>query len=292
MFLRPFLWQAGFQVCLCHGCYILYRSSCCLGALIIKTSFPPREQTNMENKTTKQQYVQQAIQHFCAVNKEHGQVVADMENIEASIASCREQKQHAEAQSQQDDNGWRELFRKARGVMTGELKQQHIERIANREMIAELDNLIQELELDEARQKIMCSGSGATLRKAHTHALGALADKELSQSLSALDGVVRAVKLKRLALSAEQAETTSNGRFSEYEIDIDKRVFAEIRSYLEPRVEKYTFDMAKEQELATIGLQPGLSKYMNDELASPVKRKVAYEEIRRKESQLKEKRAI
>lgn len=243
----------------------------------------------MQNKTTRQQRVQQAIEHYGSAKKEHTKVVTDMENIEASIASCREQKQTAEAQCQQDDTGWRELFRKARGVMTGELKQQHIERIANREMITELDSLIQELELDEEKHKIMCSGYGSSLRSAHTNALAELADKELSQSLSALDGVVRAVKLKRMALSAEQARTTHNGRFSEYEIDIDKSVYAEIRAYLEPRVTKYAFDMASEPELSVIGLSPELSKYMDEKLASPVKRNMAFDEIKRKQSELKEK---
>ncbi|MGK7246614.1 hypothetical protein ACSPAH_16850 [Buttiauxella agrestis] len=174
-------------------------------------------------------------------------------------------------------------------MMTGELKQQHIERIANREMITELDSLIQELELDEEKHKIMCSSYGASLRGAHTNALVALADKELSQSLSALDGVVRAVKLKRMALSAEQARATHNGRFSEYEIDIDKSVYAEIRAFLEPRVTKYAFDMASEPELSVIGLSPELSKYMDETLASPVKRHVAFSEIKRKESLLKKK---
>ncbi|WP_167350288.1 hypothetical protein [Buttiauxella noackiae] len=117
----------------------------------------------------------------------------------------------------------------------------------------------------------------------------ALADKELSQSLSALDGIVRAVKLKRMALSAEQARTTHNGRFSEYEVDIDKSVYAEIRAYLEPRVTKYAFDMASEPELSVFGLSPALSKYMDEALASPAKRHVAFNEIKLKESQLKEK---
>ncbi|MGK7246615.1 hypothetical protein ACSPAH_16855 [Buttiauxella agrestis] len=45
----------------------------------------------MQNKTTRQQRVQQAIEHYDTAKKEHTKVVTEMENIVASITSCREQ---------------------------------------------------------------------------------------------------------------------------------------------------------------------------------------------------------
>jgi len=53
-----------------------------------------------------------------------------------------------------DDNGWRVLFRKARGALTPEMQDLHTQRIIKRELVNEYDGLLAELE-DEQEEAML-----------------------------------------------------------------------------------------------------------------------------------------
>lgn len=234
--------------------------------------------------------VNTAIQALIVAKANHQSDVHEMEGILAAINNCQQQKEAAQSQSQQAEGEWRSRFRLLRGAMTEDMKQQHLQRIAQRELAGELDGLIAELELDKDRQALACSASASRLHLAHKDALQAYASQEMSRSLSALSGLVRAVKLKQQALDIEQAFTTNNGMFSEYEKNSDAVIFSEINQHVKDLAEGYVFSMDKEAELTEIGFNPPAVEYVNHRImSSPCARQKAFRELQEREIALKSK---
>lgn len=234
--------------------------------------------------------VNTAIQALITAKAKHQSDIDEMESILNAINHCHQQKEATQSQSQQAEGEWRSRFRLLRGAMTEDMKQQHLQRIAQRELAGELDGLLAELELDKDRQTLACSASASRLHLAHKDALQAYASQEMSRSLSALSGLARAVKLKQQVLAIEQAFTTNNGMFSEYEQNLDVVIFNEINQRLKHLAEGYIFNMDKEAELSDIGFNPPAVEYVNHHfLSSPCSRQKAFKELQEREDALKRK---
>ncbi|MGQ8817034.1 hypothetical protein [Serratia sp. NA_13] len=234
--------------------------------------------------------VNTAIQALITAKANHQSDIDKMDSILNAINHCHQQKEATQSQSQQAEGEWRSRFRLLRGAMTEDMKQQHLQRIAQRELAGELDGLIAELELDKDRQTLACSASASRLHLVHKDALQAYASQEMSRSLSALSGLARAVKLKQQALDIEQAFTTNNGMFSEYEQNLDGVIFNEINQHLKHLAEGYIFNMDKEAALSDIGFNPPAVEYVNQHyLSSPCARQKAFKELQLREDALKRK---
>lgn len=106
-------------------------------------------------------------------------------------------KKNALAQADGNDaDDWRTAFRAAGGVLSDELKQRHIERVARRELVQEYDNLAVVLNFERERLKGACDSTATAYRKAHHHLLSLYAEHELEHALNeTCEALVRAMHL-------------------------------------------------------------------------------------------------
>lgn len=231
--------------------------------------------------------VKEAINHFQIARLAQRADVAKMEEITGDILRCEQQKQDTETQSEQAGNQWRETFRKLRGQLSPEIKQQHLQRLAEQEMARELGELLVSLDIDKDRQEIACSASGETLLKSHGGALMAYASQELTQALSTgLAPLIRAMVMKQRALVIEQSFVTLDGRLTAYEINPVDTLCQEVISHLKTAMSGYTFDMQKEPVLKQIGLSRPEVKFLNPKMTTVGGRTMANAMIKRKQEQL------
>ncbi|MCV5179884.1 glycoprotein 3, partial [Escherichia coli] len=76
-----------------------------------------------------------------------------------------EQEKNALAQADGNDaDDWRTAFRAAGGVLSDELKQRHIERVARRELVQEYDNQAVVLNFERERLKGACDSTATAYR--------------------------------------------------------------------------------------------------------------------------------
>ncbi|RJT15671.1 hypothetical protein [Rahnella inusitata] len=231
--------------------------------------------------------VQKAINHFQNARHSQRADVEKMEEITGDILRCQQQKQDAEARSEQAGNQWREMFRKLRGQISPEIKQQHLQRMAEQEMARELGELLDSLNIQKERQEVKCSTSGEAMRRNHGLALMDYGTQELTHALSnAITPLVRAMAVKYRALAIEQSFVTQNGHFNEYAHPPLDAVVSEVNEYLKAAVSGYAFNMHNEPVLSQIGLSSPEAKYLNPKLTSVGGRTMALTMIKRKEAQL------
>lgn len=231
--------------------------------------------------------VQEAINHFKNAQQAQRTDVEKMEEITGDILRCQQQKQEAEAQNEQAGTQWRGLFRKLRGQVSPEIKQQHLQRMAEQEMARELGELLLSLDIEKDRQEIACSASGEALLKSHGSTLMAYASQELTRALSAgLAPLIRAMVMKHRALEIEQSFVTLNGRLSDYETNPMDTLCQEVISHLKTTMSGYAFDMQKEPVLTQIGLKRPEVKYLNPKMTTIGGRAMANAMIKRKQDQL------
>jgi len=231
--------------------------------------------------------VEDAINHFQNALQAQQADVVKMEEITGDILRCQQQKQDAETQSEQAGNQWRETFRKLRGQVSPDIKQQHLQRLAEQEMARELGELLLSLDIDKDRQEIVCSASGEALLKSHGGALMAYASQELTQALSAeLAPLIRAMVMKQRALVIEQSFVTLDGRLTAYEINPVDTLCQEVITHLKTAMSGYAFDMQKEPVLKQIGLSRPEVKFLNPKMTTVGGRTMANAMIKRKQEQL------
>ncbi|MBC3379447.1 hypothetical protein H8I69_10045 [Serratia fonticola] len=248
---------------------------------------------NIESEQSQDKKLADAVQVFLDAKAKHQAYSEEMGNILTAIENCQQQKQAAKEEGQKAEGDWRLRFRQLRGAITDEMKQQHLDRIAQRELAGELDGLLAELELNKDRKALECSASASTLRLAHKEALVIYAQREFTRALPLLAGFAHAFKLKRHALELEQYFVTQNGRFSEYERDIEQDIFKQVNEYLKQLADIYSFDVKKYPELAEIGISTPQVKHTNDKfLLSPCARNRAFTELREREKQFKQQDSL
>lgn len=248
---------------------------------------------NIESEQSQDKKLADAVQVFLDAKAKHQADSEEMGNILTAIENCQQQKQAAKEEGQKAEGDWRLRFRQLRGAVTDEMKQQHLERIAQRELAGELDGLLAELALNKDRKALECSASASALRLAHKEALVIYAQREFTRALPLLAGFAHAFKLKRHAMELEQYFVTQNGRFSEYERDIEKDIFKEINEYLKQLADIYSFDVKNSPELTEIGISTPQVNHTNDKfLSSPCARNRAFIELREREAQFKQQDSL
>ena len=112
-------------------------------------------------------------------------------------------------------------------MLTDELKQQHLVRVASRELAQECHRLAEVLAFDSDRLKASCDISARKYRQAHHNVLSEYAGKELDKALrEACGALVRAMKLKMLALGNPLANTVGIQGY----VEPDKAVMQEVKT--------------------------------------------------------------
>ncbi|HEI4578264.1 TPA: hypothetical protein SI919_005319, partial [Escherichia coli] len=99
------------------------------------------------------EYLQPALAQLEKARAAHLENARLMDETITAIERA-EQEKNALAQADGNDaDDWRTAFRAAGGVLSDELKQRHIERVARRELVQEYDNLAVVLNFERERLK-------------------------------------------------------------------------------------------------------------------------------------------
>ena len=146
------------------------------------------------------EYLQPALAQLEKARAAHLENARLMDETVTAIERA-EQEKNALAQADGNDaDDWRTAFRAAGGVLSDELKQRHIERVARRELVQEYDNLAVVLNFERERLKGACDSTATAYRKAHHHLLSLYAEHELEHALNeTCEALVRAMHLSILA---------------------------------------------------------------------------------------------
>lgn len=230
-------------------------------------------------------YLKPAFQKLDAARIAHLERARQMDDTTTAIARTAEQKAEIEKVNGSDTSLWRRAFRAGGAVLTDELKQQHLERVASRELAQECDRLAEVLAYDSDRLKASCDASAREYRQAHHNVLSQYAAKELDNALRDTCGaLVRAMKLKMLALDNPLANTVGIQGY----VEPDKAIMQEVKTWLESAVKNCHIRLADEPVLFKAGLSAETLAHMNYGVAVTIcQRKVFFNKLREREADLK-----
>jgi len=170
-------------------------------------------------------------------------------------------------------------------MLTDELKQQHLARVAFRELAQECDRLAEVLAFDKDRLKASCDITAREYCQAHHNVLSEYTAKELDNALRETCGtLVRAMKLKMLALGNPLANTVGIQGY----VEPDKAVMQEMKTWLKRAVNDCHIRLADVPVLFKTELSAEILAHMNYGVAvTNGQRKVWQEKIRQCEADLR-----
>ncbi|WP_241488371.1 hypothetical protein [Winslowiella iniecta] len=117
--------------------------------------------------------------------------------VVANITRCEKERQAAIEAGKEAESNWRTNFRKLRGNLTEELRAEHTQRIANRELADEFAGLLKELELDKQYAVLCCCTSGKKYVEAHQTAFTEFADSHWESAMRNVSpSLLWAIKLR------------------------------------------------------------------------------------------------
>ncbi|WP_380183512.1 hypothetical protein [Kalamiella sp. sgz302252] len=95
------------------------------------------------------------------------------------------------------ENNWRTSFHNLRGNLTDELRAEHSQRIASRELADEFSGLLKELALDKQEAILKGCGSGKEFVESHGEAFTGFEDLHLQSTLRNVSpSLLWAIKLR------------------------------------------------------------------------------------------------
>lgn len=236
-------------------------------------------------KTTIPDYLKPAFQKLDAARAAHLENAHQMDDTTTALNRTAEQKAELEKESGSEASGWRAAFRAGGALLTDELKQQHLARVASRELVQECDRLAEVLAYDSDRLKAMCDGTAREYRQAHHNLLSQYAGKELDNALRDTCGaLIRAMKLKMLALGKPLANNIGIQGY----VEPDKVVMQEVQTWLKRAVNDCHIRLADEPVLFKTGLSAETLAHMNYGVAvTSGQRQVFFSKLREREAELK-----
>ncbi|EFV4531342.1 glycoprotein 3 [Salmonella enterica] len=235
--------------------------------------------------TTIPDYLQPAIVRLETARAAHLENARLLDETTTAIARAVEQKAALEQENGTDASAWRTAFRAGGTVLTDELKQRHIERVARRELVQECVNLAEVLDFESDRLKAACDSSARAYRQAHHNVMSLYAEHELDTALrESCAALVRAMKLKVLALKNPLANTIGHQGYTEPEVD----VMQQVKAWLEREMKGSHIRLADEPVLYKTGLSVTSLPHMDHSVATtPGQRQVWQEKMNKRESDLK-----
>ncbi|KGT87354.1 hypothetical protein NH00_22700 [Enterobacter cancerogenus] len=138
-----------------------------------------------------------SLVRFEKARAEHMAEMTAFNAVIADITRCEKERQAAIEASKEAESMWRTNFRKLRGNLTDELRAEHSQRIASRELADEFAGLLKELELDKQYATLLCCTSGKEYVESHREAFNDFADAHWQSALSNVSpSLVWAIKLR------------------------------------------------------------------------------------------------
>ncbi|EOC3070247.1 hypothetical protein ABUP50_002771 [Cronobacter malonaticus] len=138
-----------------------------------------------------------SLVRFEKARAEHTERMKAYNGICADIARCEKEQQAAIDAGKEAESNWRTRFRNLRGNLTDELRTEHSQRIANRELADEFGGLLKELALDKQEAMLKCCGSGKEYVESHSAAFTGFADAHWQSALRNVSpSLLWAIKLR------------------------------------------------------------------------------------------------
>ena len=113
----------------------------------------------------------------------HLEKMKEYNAICADITRCTKEREAAIEAGKEAETNWRMRFRTLRGNLTDELKAEHSQRIASRELADEFTGLIEELEIDKQFAMIGGCHTGLSYISSHQAAFNEFADASWQSAL-------------------------------------------------------------------------------------------------------------
>lgn len=209
-----------------------------------------------------EQRVTVALDAFTRARDAHMAAMKKLYDIEAAIRRSEQERQSAMDESAEAEQSWRSRFRSLRGNITPEMKAEHSQRIASRELAEEFTALIAELEDDKSRAMLAACGTADKYTANHNTAFTTYADGEWACAQTGIDpALVRAfvLRVRSLELRGDTAAHATAAR--------------ELGESLMRRTVMYQFDMDQEPVLSVTGMhRPALTGVDMKLYDSPVSR--------------------
>lgn len=138
-----------------------------------------------------------SLERFEKARAEHTGRMEAYNGICADIARCEKEQQAAIEAGKEAESNWRTSFRNLRGNLTDELRAEHSQRIASRELADEFGELLKELALDKQEAMLKCCGSGKEYVESHREAFTGFADAHWQSALRNVSpSLLWAIKLR------------------------------------------------------------------------------------------------
>ena len=192
------------------------------------------EQANQSAETT----INNALDAFSQAKSAHTENMLKLNDIEAAITRSEKERQNALNESAE-----------LRGMMTPELKAEHGQRVAGRELAEEFATLIDELNDDKARTMLAACTSGKEYVSAHSDVFSAYARNEWAVVMKDIPpALVRAfaLRLRELEIKGEEHPHTI--------------LIQELGENVLTQSQYYAFNMENEPVISLIGLhRPALT---------------------------------
>ncbi|MGA9605996.1 MAG: hypothetical protein WBR21_03060 [Rouxiella badensis] len=229
------------------------------------------------------------LQAFEEAKAAHTQSMTNYNDIMSAITRCEQERQVALDEGNEAENDWRARFRKLRGKITDEMKTEHSQRIAKRELAEEFTALIEELELDKLQATIQNSSTGKQYIAAHRQALQEYADTQWQAAMRSLSPtLLRAIKLKLAALSLDDIHVKNAIGY----IEPEQTVMNLLNGLLIDTAKRVRLEMEAEPVLSVLGLYSPVLDDVDLSLSSPASLHKLRYEMAEKRRKLKEKRNL
>lgn len=159
--------------------------------------------------------INNALEAFSKAKSVHTENMLKLNDIDAAINRSEKERQNALNESAEAEQNWRTRFRELRGMMTPELKAEHSQRVAGRELAEEFTALIAELEDDKASTMLSACTSGDKYVGTHFTVFSAYSRNEWATVMKDIPpSLVRAfaLRLRELEMKGKNTLTTFSFR--------------------------------------------------------------------------------
>lgn len=196
--------------------------------------------------------VAQQIEAFSREKAAHTEKMLKINEINSSITRCEKERNDAIESGKEAETNWRTRFRSLRGAITPEMRAEHSQRIASRELADEFTALIEELELEKQSQMIIAVASARNYVHAHRSAFTTYAESQWDSAMRNISPkLLRGIKLKLLAMQLGDSGQHTSAVYEAPEVILARKV----GELLTRAADKSQLDMEGEPVLTKIGLR-------------------------------------
>lgn len=209
---------------------------------------------------------------FREAKSRHTEIMMKLNDIGTGIRRSEKERKAVLEESDDAEQSWRSRFRALRGAISPEMKAEHSQRMANRELAEEFTALIGELETDKTRTMLGACATGGHYVAAHSTAFRAYAQNEWSAAIRDISpGLIRAFCLRLRELEMMGDETPK------------RTLIAELGERILTQSQFYSFNMENEPVLSELGLhRPALTGVDMKLYDSPATRMMIVKELAQK----------